>query len=110
MGYNIVSFLLLLQPSAVRGHHDYSIRTRRTFEEHVQFLKSFENHREVGGAWGRWVVLGAGGWGLRQMGGAWGRWAGLEAGGYNFLLFFNQNSDFRVGVHGPTKFSVNQEI
>ncbi|CAI8012638.1 Ankyrin repeat domain-containing protein 27 [Geodia barretti] len=34
------------KPSGVRGSHYFATKTRRKFEEHVHFLKSFENHRE----------------------------------------------------------------
>lgn len=34
------------KPSGVRGSHYYATKTRRKFEEHVHFLKSFDNHRE----------------------------------------------------------------
>jgi hypothetical protein len=34
------------KPSGVRGNHYFATKTRRKFEEHVHFLKSFENHRE----------------------------------------------------------------
>ena len=38
---------LLLQPSGLRDSHYYATKTRRKFEEHVHFLKSFENQKEV---------------------------------------------------------------
>ena len=38
----------LFQPSGVRSSHYFATKTRRKFDEHVHFLKSFEGYREVG--------------------------------------------------------------